>query len=74
MALEEELGDLQTALVVELRKRIRDGSATAADLSVARQFLKDNGIQAKAATGSPMGDLVDSLPFPVEDMTDAPFN
>jgi len=32
-------------------------------MSVARQFLKDNGIQAIATKGSPLGDLVDELPY-----------
>ena len=44
------LNDLLTSLALELPKallkRILDGSATAADLSVARQLLRDNDFQS----------------------------
>lgn len=42
--------------------RVQDGTATAADLNVARQFLKDQGIQALPAQGSPTGNLAKALP------------
>ena len=32
------------------------------DLNVARQFLKDNGIDALPVEGSPLSDLVATLP------------
>ena len=41
--------------------------APASILSIARQFLKDNNIEADAGKGTPMGDLVDSLPFNEEE-------
>jgi hypothetical protein len=37
--------------------------APAALLSVARQFLKDNNIEAVATPDSPVGRLANSLPF-----------
>ena len=54
---------LHSSLATELSDRIKSGEATAADLSVARQFLKDNGIDAFATNDSPLQQLVDSLPF-----------
>lgn len=66
-ATEEALEDLHSALARQLAERIKDGTATAADLSVARQFLKDNGIDAQPREGSPTDDLRNALPFPSAD-------
>ncbi len=68
--LQNMLGDL----VALLHKRIGSGEATAADLNVARQTLKDNGITAPALPGTPMGKLAEAfaargsvvLPFPAK--------
>ena len=54
---------LHKALADDLLKRIQSGEATAADLNVARAFLKDNGVDAVPAQGSPLGNLVGNLPF-----------
>ncbi len=54
---------LHSALTEELLQRILSGEAKPADLAVARQFLKDNGIDALAAPDSGLRQLVDSLPF-----------
>jgi hypothetical protein len=54
---------LQDQLIDTLKDKIQSGEATASELSVARQLLKDNGIQAVATDNSPMKALVDSLPF-----------
>jgi hypothetical protein len=43
----------------ETIKIVRTPSAT---LNVIRQFLKDNGIEARATKGSPLGNLVEALP------------
>lgn len=59
----ERLHNLQDILIDEMIRRIKTGEATAADLSAARQMLKDNGIQAVATDDSPMLELVNSLPF-----------
>ncbi|NPU64590.1 hypothetical protein HL667_06235 [Bradyrhizobium sp. 83012] len=62
---------LHGALASSLADKIRDGSATAADLSVARQFLKDNGIDGIPKEGNGLDKLRQQLPFgtddPVED-------
>lgn len=62
-ASEATFSALHEALARDLLKRIENGSATAADLNVARAFLKDNGIDAVPAPNSPVGDLVANLPF-----------
>ena len=56
------LESLHTALVQELLGRIRAGDAKPSDLNVARQFLKDNGIECIPVPESPFGDLMASLP------------
>ena len=56
------LESLHTVLVQELLYRIRAGDAKPSDLNVARQFLKDNGIECIPAPESPFGDLMASLP------------
>ena len=53
-ATKDFLADLHNELAKELARKIKDGEATAADMAVARQFLKDNGIEAVAAKGSPL--------------------
>lgn len=54
---------LHTGMCQLLLAKIENGEATAADLSVARQFLKDNGIDIAAKAGGPMLKLADVLPF-----------
>ena len=56
------LESLHTVLVQELLDIIRAGDAKPSDLNVARQFLKDNGIECIPAPESPFGDLMASLP------------
>jgi hypothetical protein len=63
MTLDDKLNQLQEILIDEMIRRISTGEATAADLGAARQLLRDNGIQAVAQEGSPLHDLVTSLPF-----------
>ena len=50
----------------ELAKHILDliksGEAKAGDLNVARQFLKDNGIECIPVENNPMEDLMTNLP------------
>lgn len=62
-ASHDALDKLHGALAKALADKIADGSATAADLNVARQFLKDNGIDSIPTKESPLGDLIDKLPF-----------
>jgi len=56
------LAKLHTVLAEQLLERVTDPEAKSADLNVARQFLKDNGIEALATKGSPLADLVNTLP------------
>lgn len=68
-----DLPQMLNDLVVTIHNRIKSGEADAATLNVARALLKDNGIQARAAKESPLGNLADSLPFTsAEDDADAP--
>ena len=60
------LSDLHNAVAEELLRRVQSGEAQAADLNVARAFLKDNGIDAAVEQSDPMQNLVKSLPFNVE--------
>jgi len=56
------MDQLHSTLANTLLSRINDPDVKASDLNVARQFLKDNGIEALAAEGSPLADLVATLP------------
>ena len=53
---------LHQTLAENLLARIKDPEAKSSDLNVARQFLKDNGIDALPVEGSPLSDLVATLP------------
>lgn len=68
-----ELNELHKLLAQKLAEKIRSGDYTAADLSVARQFLKDNGIEALNVPGSPVAGLqtavTTNLPFPTTGMS-----
>jgi hypothetical protein len=46
-----------------LLERIQSGEANAADLNVARQFLKDNGIDASIRASEPLLNLAKVMPF-----------
>ena len=61
---------LHKTLAENLLLRIQDPEAKSSDLNVARQFLKDNGIDAVPVEGSPLSDLVATLP----DFSDADFD
>ena len=57
------LDELHIELAQLLLDKIRSGDAKASDLNVARQFLKDNGIEGLPVDNTPLKDLVDELPF-----------
>lgn len=62
------LGDLYDATVSALLARIKDGSATAADLSVARAMLRDQNISPAKGTNKATNELARvALPFPAAD-------
>ena len=60
---EETLGKIHNALASELLNRIRSGEATPTDLNVARQMLKDNSITITPASGSPLLNILEELPY-----------
>lgn len=62
----KELGILHMALANLLLDRVASGEATAGELSVARQFLKDNGIDANVHQSEPLMNLAKVLPFDPE--------
>ena len=65
---EKILSELHEAVAKELLDRVLSGDANAADLNVARGFLKDNGIDATANQSEPLANLAKSLPFNIEDV------
>jgi hypothetical protein len=54
--------DMHLKLGQKLLARIESGEATAAELNVARQFLKDNGIEGLPKKDNPLGRLSETLP------------
>jgi len=53
---------LHYELAKDLLDKVRSGEAKAGDLNVARQFLKDNGIECIPVENNPMEDLMHNLP------------
>lgn len=75
MSDNQSLRDLQTVLTQKLLDRVRSGEATAADLNVARQFLKDNNVSSLPERDPLMRDLAGELPFtPDADNPETAFN
>jgi len=60
---DNNLKELHTRLAERLLERIKDKDVKASDLNVARQFLRDNGIDAVPADNSPLQKLIDEMPF-----------
>ena len=58
----ELLQNLHTVLIENLLDKVKSGEAKAGDLNVARQLLKDNGIECIQTANNPMEDLMSSLP------------
>jgi hypothetical protein len=66
--MEELLKKLHEGVGQALLERIQSGEANAADLNVARQFLKDNGIDGSIRNSEPLLNLAKVMPFdPDED-------
>lgn len=60
------LSSLHEELARDLLTRLRSGEASASELNVVRQFLKDNHIDSIAAKDNPLGQLIQGygdLPF-----------
>jgi hypothetical protein len=60
---DEMLKELHTRLAERLLDRIKEKDVKASDLNVARQFLKDNGIESLPVDNSPLQKLIDEMPF-----------
>jgi len=61
-ATEELLGLLHDAVAQDLITKIKNGTATPAEISTAVKFLKDNGIEALPTENSKLEKLANSLP------------
>ena len=61
--MSNKLQELHSLLAEQLLNKIKDPDVKASDLNVARQFLKDNGIDAVPTNNNPLAKLVDELPF-----------
>lgn len=58
---------IHSALAQELLQKIQNGDATPSDLNVARQFLRDNGIDCAPTASEPMLNLAKIMPFDEEE-------
>ena len=61
----KKLKELHALLAEKLLAKVKDPDAKSSDLNVARQFLRDNGIDAVPTEGSPLQRLAEELPFDV---------
>ena len=61
--MSEKLKELHEVLATELLNRVKNPDAKSSDLNVARQFLKDNNIDAVPVEDSPLQKLIEELPF-----------
>lgn len=59
----DKLEDLFDGMVDALHARIKDGTATAADLNVARQLLASHGVGASRKGHPGLKRLTEDLPF-----------
>jgi len=63
MSNNDKLRDLHAILAEKLLEKVKDPDVKSADLNVARQFLRDNGIDAVPTDDNPLGRLIDKMPF-----------
>ena len=61
----QKLKELHAILAEKLLEKVKDPECKSSDLNVARQFLRDNGIDAVPTEGTPLQNLVDELPFDI---------
>lgn len=64
----ELLEALHSAVATDLLTKIQDGTATAAEISAAIKFLKDNGVEAIATNNNNVSRLFEALPFDDSDI------
>ena len=60
---DSKLRELHGILAEKLLEKVKDPECKSADLNVARQFLRDNGIDAVPVDNSPLEKLMKELPF-----------
>jgi hypothetical protein len=60
---DNKLQELHNILAEKLLERVRDPDVKSSDLNVARQFLRDNNIDAVPVKDSPLEKLMNELPF-----------
>ena len=70
METKDIMDQLHRLLEETLTARVKDQEAKTGDLNVARQFLKDNGIDALPVENSPLSELVATLPDFSDEDTD----
>lgn len=61
-ATEELLADLHGKLADSMARKLAGDDATASDLNVIRQFLKDNGVNSDGVANPKLKALSDDLP------------
>ena len=61
--MSEKLKELHAVLATKLLEKVKDPEVKSSDLNVARQFLKDNGIDAIPVDNSPLEKLMKELPL-----------
>ena len=67
--MSKTLEELHEELAKVLLDRVKNPDAKSADLNVARQFLKDNNVDAVPTDDSPLKKLIEELPFDDEEKT-----
>jgi|TARA_R110000868_G_scaffold223216_2_gene475071 hypothetical protein len=67
MTNDKLFAQLHNALGSALLERIQSGEASPADMNVARQFLKDNGIDGSVKNSVPLLNLAKIMPFDPEE-------
>tara|TARA_R110002153_G_scaffold196723_6_gene350120 strand:- start:336 stop:566 length:231 start_codon:yes stop_codon:yes gene_type:complete len=65
--LEAIMSDLHQELANQLLTEVQSGETSASILNVARQFLKDNGVDGVPTQGNPLDNLIHALPDFSED-------
>ena len=60
---DSKLRELHGILAEKLLEKVKDPECKSSDLNVARQFLRDNGIDAVPVDNSPLEKLMKELPF-----------
>ena len=63
---DSKLRELHGILAEKLLEKVKDPECKSSDLNVARQFLRDNGIDAVPVDNSPLQKLMDEMPFEVK--------